>query len=82
MTLLGYSPLDFTVLDPHWGPISEWQQLIDEIHNRGMYIMVDFTVGTMADLVAFDGCVGCVKRWRRVLTIVPQFPEHVSALHS
>ncbi|OBZ75598.1 Cell wall alpha-1,3-glucan synthase mok13 [Grifola frondosa] len=50
-----YSPLDFTVLDPHWGTLADWQATIDEIHARGMYIMADFTVGTMADLVGFQG---------------------------
>ena len=51
----GYSPLDFTVLDPHWGTLSDWQNVIDSIHSRGMYIMADFTVGTMADMVGFQG---------------------------
>ncbi|KAJ7582663.1 modular protein with glycoside hydrolase family 13 and glycosyltransferase family 5 domains [Mycena floridula] len=50
-----YSPLDFTVLDPHWGTIHDWRAAIDEIHARGMYIMADFTVGTMGDLVGFQG---------------------------
>lgn len=50
-----YSPLDFTVLDPHWGTISEWRRVIDQIHARGMYVMADFTVGTMGDLLGFEG---------------------------
>ncbi|KAJ7111552.1 modular protein with glycoside hydrolase family 13 and glycosyltransferase family 5 domains [Mycena crocata] len=50
-----YSPLDFTVLDPHWGTIDDWRAAIDQIHARGMYLMADFTVGTMADLIGFDG---------------------------
>ncbi|KIJ68914.1 glycosyltransferase family 5 protein [Hydnomerulius pinastri MD-312] len=50
-----YSPLDFTVLDPHWGTIADWQEFIDTIHARGMYIMADFTVGTLSDLLGFDG---------------------------
>ncbi|TDL24794.1 glycoside hydrolase family 13/glycosyltransferase family 5 protein [Rickenella mellea] len=50
-----YSALDFTVLDPHWGVIDDWVQFIDELHARGMYIMVDFTIGTMGDLIGFEG---------------------------
>uniref|UniRef100_A0A0W0GDS6 alpha-1,3-glucan synthase n=1 Tax=Moniliophthora roreri TaxID=221103 RepID=A0A0W0GDS6_MONRR len=50
-----YSPLDFTVLDPHWGTLADWQHVISEIHARGMYFMADFTVGTMADLIGFRG---------------------------
>ena len=54
----GYSPLDFTVLDPHYGTLQEWQNAIDTIHAHGMYFMADFTVGTMGDLI---GTVGCVQ---------------------
>ncbi|PCH38049.1 glycosyltransferase family 5 protein [Wolfiporia cocos MD-104 SS10] len=50
-----YSPLDFSVLDPHYGNIQDWQNAIDEIHSRGMYIMLDFTVGTMSNVVGFNG---------------------------
>ncbi|KAJ4474841.1 modular protein with glycoside hydrolase family 13 and glycosyltransferase family 5 domains [Lentinula aciculospora] len=51
----GYSPLDFSVLDPHWGTWNDWVQTIDAVHARGMYIMLDFTVGTMSDLIGFKG---------------------------
>lgn len=53
----GYSPLDFSVLDPHWGNIDDWRAVIDAIHARGMYFMADFTVGTMNDLIGFEGYV-------------------------
>lgn len=52
---LGYSPLDFSVLDPHWGTIQDWRDTIDAVHARGMYFMADFTVGTMSDLLGFEG---------------------------
>jgi alpha-1,3-glucan synthase len=50
-----YSPIDFSTLDPHWGRIDDWHTLIDEIHARGMYIMLDFTVGTLGDFIGFEG---------------------------
>ncbi|KAJ7777588.1 modular protein with glycoside hydrolase family 13 and glycosyltransferase family 5 domains [Mycena maculata] len=50
-----YSPLDFSVLDPHWGNIADWVDAIDKIHAKGMYFMADLTVGTMADLLGFVG---------------------------
>lgn len=59
---LGYSPLDFSVLDPHWGTIAHWRTLIDQIHARNMYFMADFTVGTMSDLIAFQGSVSIPLR--------------------
>jgi len=51
----GYSALDFTTLDPHWGRRDEWRSAIDAVHARGMYYIVDFTVATMADLLAWEG---------------------------
>ena len=45
------------MLDPHWGNVNDWRSVIDQIHARGMYFMADFTVGTMADLIGFDGYV-------------------------
>jgi alpha-1,3-glucan synthase len=66
-----YSPLDFTLLDHHFGKLAEWRAAIDEIHKRGMYILMDNTFSTlvswlhlpkivlinfsMADLIGFDG---------------------------
>jgi len=50
-----YSALDFTTLDPHWGGMNDWRQLIQSVHARGMYYMVDFTVGTMGDLISWKG---------------------------
>ena len=70
----GYSPLDFSVLDPHWGTIQDWRDTIDAIHARGMYFMADFTVGTMSDLIGFSGCVpehGIMPAWLTVKFFVP-----------
>lgn len=55
ITHSGYSALDFTVLDPHWGTLKDWRDAIDAIHAHGMYFMADFTVGTMGDLLGFKG---------------------------
>ncbi|KAH9946048.1 glycoside hydrolase family 13 and glycosyltransferase family 5 protein [Epithele typhae] len=58
-----YSPLDFSVLDPHWGTLADWQATIKQIHDHGMYMMADFTVGTMADLIGFDGYLNTSAPW-------------------
>jgi len=50
-----YSPLDFSLLDMHFGNIDLWRQATEAIHSRGMYIILDNTMGTMGDLIAFDG---------------------------
>lgn len=42
----GYSPLDLTVLDQHFGTIATWRAAIDEIHRRGMYVLMDNTMAT------------------------------------
>lgn len=65
--------MDFTVLDPHWGTLADWQNTIDAIHARGMYIMADFTVGTMGDLVGFEGYVLVGPQVCGALTILLSF---------
>ena len=53
----GYSALDFSTLDPHWGRRDEWRSMINAVHARGMYYIADVTVATMADLLAWKGWV-------------------------
>lgn len=50
-----YSPIDFTILDHHLGTIRDWQTAIDEIHRRDMYVLLDTTGSTLADLIGFEG---------------------------
>ena len=33
----GYSPLDLSLLDQHFGNIQGWRDAVTEIHSRGMY---------------------------------------------
>ena len=42
----GYSPLDTTLIDQHYGTIDKWRWAIEEIHKRGMYVIFDNTVAT------------------------------------
>ncbi|KAM7198752.1 hypothetical protein V8F20_006067 [Naviculisporaceae sp. PSN 640] len=49
------SPLDLTLLDAHFGTIAAWREAIDEIHRRGMYVVLENTMSTMGDLLGFDG---------------------------
>jgi alpha-1,3-glucan synthase len=50
-----YNPLDFTLLDPHFGNLQEWRDTIQAIHDKGMYVLLDLTISTMGDLLYFDG---------------------------
>lgn len=42
-------PLDLTLLDKHFGNVSMWQAAVDEIHSRGMYVLLDNTMATYVD---------------------------------
>lgn len=42
----GYSPLDFTLLDHHFGKIADWRAAVEEIHRRGLYVVLDNTFAT------------------------------------
>ncbi|QSZ37320.1 hypothetical protein DSL72_009418 [Monilinia vaccinii-corymbosi] len=50
-----YSPLDFSLLDQHFGDIDLWRKTVTAIHDRGMIIILDNTMGTMGDLISFNG---------------------------
>ncbi|RDW79794.1 putative alpha 1,3 glucan synthase [Coleophoma cylindrospora] len=50
----GYSPLDLSVLDHHFGTIAEWRTAIDEIHSRDMYVVLDNTMSTLSNLIGFE----------------------------
>ncbi|OJJ32183.1 hypothetical protein ASPWEDRAFT_118157 [Aspergillus wentii DTO 134E9] len=51
----GYSALDTTLLDQHYGTLAKWREAITEIHKRGMYVIFDNTIATMGDLIGFEG---------------------------
>ncbi|KAF7715965.1 Alpha-1,3-glucan synthase [Penicillium ucsense] len=51
----GYSALDTTLLDQHYGTIQTWREAITEIHKRGIYVIFDNTIATMGDLIGFEG---------------------------
>lgn len=77
----GYSVIDFSLLDPHWGTTDDWRNLIDAIHAKGMYIMMDFTVGTMADYIGFAGHVINCSPSSRMLTLrIPQASQYIHAI--
>jgi alpha-1,3-glucan synthase len=42
----GYSPVDLSLLDPHFADLRAWQTAIDEIHAREMYVILDNTFAT------------------------------------
>lgn len=49
-----YSPMDHTILDHHLGNISVWRSVIDAIHAKGMYVLFDNTMATMANQLMFS----------------------------
>jgi alpha-1,3-glucan synthase len=51
----GYSAIDFTLMEPHFGTLEEWGLFMDKVHQRGMYVIFDLTVGTMGDMIGFKG---------------------------
>ncbi|KAI1833193.1 CAZyme family GH13 [Penicillium roqueforti] len=51
----GYSPVDTTLLDMHYGTLDDWRRTVEEIHKREMYVLVDNTLATMSNLIGFKG---------------------------
>lgn len=58
-----YSPVDHTILDHHFGTLQETRQAIQAIHDRGMYVILDNTMATMSDLLAFQGYFNSSTPW-------------------
>ena len=61
----GFGPLDFTLLDHHHGVIQDWRDTIEDIHRRGMYVVLDNTMSTMGNFLGFAG------KWENASTITP-----------
>jgi alpha-1,3-glucan synthase len=51
----GFGPYDLTILDHHFGNVTQVRAAIQAIHDKGMYILLENTFATMANLLAFDG---------------------------
>lgn len=47
--------MDLSILDFHYGTIDMWRTAINEIHARGMYVILDNTFATLSDLIGFEG---------------------------
>lgn len=52
--ITGYSVIDFSLVDPHFGTLQSWIDLVDAMHSRNMYLIADFTVGTMGDMIGVE----------------------------
>jgi hypothetical protein len=55
----GYSPLDLTLLDHHFGMIEDWRTMISEAHRRGMYVLFDNTFATYVGSICATSDVVC-----------------------
>ncbi|KAF2214124.1 glycosyltransferase family 5 protein [Cercospora zeae-maydis SCOH1-5] len=59
----GFSPLDHTILDHHLGNITQWREGVQAIHDKGMYVIMDNTMATMANLFGFEGFYNTSTDW-------------------
>lgn len=59
----GYSPLDHTILDHHFGTLQQVRDAVQAIHDHGMYVIFDNTMATMSDLFAFQGYFNSSAPW-------------------
>lgn len=66
-----YSPIDLTILDWHFGDLELWREAVEQVHSRGMYIILDNTFATMGDLIGFEGYLN---------TSAPFVPQEHSAV--
>lgn len=46
----GYYAYDYFSIDPHFGTVDDFRKLVEECHNRNMYIILDGVFGHWSDL--------------------------------
>ena len=51
----GYWARDFTKVDEHFGTLKDYQELSDQLHRRGMYLIQDIVVNHTANYFGYDG---------------------------
>lgn len=47
----GYAARDLYAIAPHFGSLAELQSMVDAAHARGIYVIMDFVVNHMGDLI-------------------------------
>lgn len=58
-----FSPFDQTLLDRHFGTLHQLREVIDAIHEKGMWVVLENTMSTMGDLLAFEGYLNASTPW-------------------
>lgn len=51
----GYYAVDFSEVDPHFGTLSDYQQLSSALHCRDMYLIKDIVVNHTGNFFGYDG---------------------------
>lgn len=68
----GYGATDFYTLQPNWGTTNDLKSLVNAIHARGMYIVLDVVINHMGDKVNPGGSAfninGYAPSWKRNVT--------------
>jgi alpha-1,3-glucan synthase len=67
-----YNPYDFTQVDAHLGTLAEYRSFVNAAHARGMYVMIDLTIATGADLLYFEGFFNQSAPF----SLQPDYPVH------
>ena len=68
----GYWGLDFLNVDPHFGTLSEFRELVDDIHSRGMRIYLDVVVNHTADVIRYRDGLSFVGPGRTKDAYIPE----------
>ena len=49
-----FSPYDLTILDHHFGNVTQVRDAISKIHEKGIWVVMENTFATMSDLLSFE----------------------------
>ena len=57
----GYGTQDFLTVDPHFGKLDDFRELVRQAHKRGIYVLLDIVIEHTGDVWAYEN--GEDKQW-------------------
>lgn len=50
----GYAPQDFLAVDPRFGTLEDFQEIVNQAHKRGMYVLLDVVIDHSGDVWGYE----------------------------
>ncbi len=51
---MGYDISDYRNVDPRYGTLKDWEQILDAVHEKGMKLVMDLVVNHSSEEVSLE----------------------------